>query len=58
MGSEMCIRDSDNGEQSGSAYIFPLTPTEVNEVPAMGGIGLLALGLSMLGLGLMRGRNV
>ncbi|MAV76072.1 MAG: hypothetical protein CL691_05580, partial [Cellvibrionales bacterium] len=38
---------------SGSAYIFPLSQPHLN-VPAMGGIGLLALGLSMLGLGAVR----
>ena len=38
---------------SGSAYIFPLSQPHLN-VPAMGGIGLLALGLSMLGLGVVR----
>ena len=51
----------DNGDESGSAYIFPLSSylntSELINVPAMGGIGLLALGLSMLGLGAVRLRK-
>jgi hypothetical protein len=49
--------DDDNGANSGSAYILPLSlylnTSELINVPAMGGIVLLALGLSMLGLGLL-----
>jgi len=53
--------DNDNGYDSGSAYILPLSSylntSELINVPAMSGIGLLALGLSMLGLGAVRLRR-
>ncbi|MAV76069.1 MAG: hypothetical protein CBD32_03280 [Actinobacteria bacterium TMED172] len=46
------------GDTTSSTFEFVLSMLTVNkQVPAMGGIGLLALGLSMLGLGAVRLRK-
>jgi hypothetical protein len=43
--------DDDNGESSGSAYVFRLLPGDDDGVPAVSGIGAVLLLLGMLGTG-------
>ena len=52
--------DDDSNSDSGSSYFYTIPQIDIVEeqVPAMSGIGLLALGLSMLGLGAVRLRKI
>ena len=51
--------DYESNSNSGSSYFYTLPQIDIIEeqVPAMGGIGFLALALSMLGLGAVRLRK-
>ena len=51
--------DDESNSNSGSSYFYTLPQIDIIEeqVPAMGGIGFLALALSMLGLGAVRLRK-
>tara|TARA_A100001015_G_scaffold293864_1_gene370967 strand:+ start:387 stop:1664 length:1278 start_codon:yes stop_codon:yes gene_type:complete len=51
--------DDESNSDSGSSYFYTIPQIDIIEeqIPAMSGIGLLALGLSMLGLGAVRLRK-
>ncbi len=53
------IWDNDKGNDSGASYFYTLDSIGISDqnVPTMGGVGLLALGLSMLGLGAVKLRK-